>query len=99
MSVLADEQLPREEDLESRQGSLYPVGRALRHTFDADNHDSLGTDLTGLMLELTRIDNEGAPGRGALPPAPAPGAPTAPANEAEAPPPSGWRSLLRRLMS
>ena len=55
--------------MESRQGAgLYPVGRALRATFDAENHDSLGTDLTGLMLELARIDPD-APAKVRVPPA------------------------------
>lgn len=48
---------------------LDPIGQALRATFDAENHDSLGRDLTGLMLELARIE---AP---APPPAPAAAAP------------------------
>ena len=43
--------------MESRQAAaLYPVGRVLRATYDAENHDSLGTDITGLMLELAHID-------------------------------------------
>ncbi len=35
---------------------LDPIGAALRATYDADNHDSLGSDLTGLMLELTHVN-------------------------------------------
>ena len=51
-----------EEELKQRQGAaLYPLGRALRATYDADNHDTLGSDVTGLMLELTRLPYE--PGR------------------------------------
>ena len=47
----------REEELAARQDPrLYPVGRVLRDTFDAENHDSLGTDVTGLMLDLARIE-------------------------------------------
>ena len=34
-----------------------PIGAALRATYDAENHDSLGRDLTGLMLALARIDD------------------------------------------
>lgn len=46
-----------DDDPEGRQDAgLYPVGRVLRESYDADNHDSLGQDLTGLMLELARID-------------------------------------------
>lgn len=32
------------------------VGLVLRETYGADNHDSLGNDLTGLMLELARVE-------------------------------------------
>lgn len=47
----------RERTLEERQAAgLYPIGRALRATYDAENHDSLGQDLTGLMLALARVD-------------------------------------------
>lgn len=54
-----DDAYEAEEELKLRQGAaLYPLGRALRTTFDADNPDSLGGDVTGLMLELTRIPFE-----------------------------------------
>lgn len=92
---MADEEVPKENELESRQGNLYPVGRALRRTFDAENHDSLGTDLTGLMLELARIDPEAAKlTRGALPvPAVTPLAMPAP----PVPSASWWSRLMDRL--
>ncbi|MCB8828466.1 hypothetical protein LJD47_25980, partial [Escherichia coli] len=45
-----------EEALRAAQdGRLYPVGRALRATFDADNHDSLDRDVTGLMIDLSHV--------------------------------------------
>ena len=72
----------REEELANRQTSgLYPIGRALRSTFDAENHDSLGRDLTALMMQLATIE-----------PPPPPAAPL-PATTPAAPPPS----LLKRL--
>ncbi|MBI0476091.1 hypothetical protein D9601_12090 [Sphingomonas sp. MA1305] len=47
---------PGEDGLAARQDAkLYPVGRALRTTFDADNHDTLSRDVTALMLDLARI--------------------------------------------
>ena len=46
-----------EDELAVRQdGRLYPVGRALRATFHADNHDTLGKDVTGLMIDLSHVD-------------------------------------------
>jgi hypothetical protein len=48
-----------DDSLKQRQGAaLYPVGRTLRSTFDAENHDSLGADVTALMLSLSRIPYE-----------------------------------------
>ncbi|MEH3158219.1 MAG: hypothetical protein PGN08_04360 [Sphingomonas taxi] len=48
-----------EAELEERQDAkLYPVGRALRATYDADNHASLSDDVTGLMLDLARVPFE-----------------------------------------
>lgn len=45
-----------EEGMRARQdGRVYPVGRALRATFDADNHDTLGPALTGLMIDLAKV--------------------------------------------
>ena len=50
-----------EAELENRQDAkLYPVGRVLRATYDADNHDTLGRDVTGLMLDLSRVSTETA---------------------------------------
>ena len=94
VSVLADKEIPHEHELEDRQGRLYPVGRALRRTFDADNHETLGAELTGLMLELARIDPD-APGlrRGVLPPS-APALSPEPADR----PSSWWRNAVRRLL-
>jgi hypothetical protein len=105
---LADEEFPREDELESRQGAaLYPVGRVLRTTYDAENHDSLGNDLTGLMLELAHIDPHAEPmHRQAVPVVP----PSQPAIAAPAPPMiapvldshgavSWWRIALGRLLA
>lgn len=41
--------------------SLDPIGEALRATYDAENHDTLGGDLTGLMLALARVDDPAPP--------------------------------------
>ena len=46
----------REEWHQERQdGRVYPVGRVLRDAYRADNHDSLGSDVTGLMIDLSRV--------------------------------------------
>lgn len=92
---MADERFPDEDELENRQTTgLYPVGRALRTTFDADNHDSLGSDLTGLMLELARIDPD-APAKVRVPAAvaavPVAATVAAPAPVAVRPPTPWWR--------
>ena len=83
--------------MESRQAAaLYPVGRALRQTFDADNHGTLGTDLTGLMLELARIDPDARPlPKAPLSPAVAP-LPVAAAEPEERAP--WWRAVVGRLL-
>ena len=48
-----------EEGLEHCQSpALYPLGRALRTTFHADNHESLSADVTALMLDLSRVPFE-----------------------------------------
>ena len=48
-----------EQALQHRQGAkLYPVGQALRATFDADNHATLSKDVTGLMLDLAHVPFE-----------------------------------------
>ena len=63
-----------EDDLETRlNAGLDPIGQALRATYPSDNHDSLGKDLTGLMLHLAQVDEPGQPSRAsALQPQPAP---------------------------
>lgn len=54
-----DEERAVEDELMRRQdGRLYPVGQVLRATYDAENHDSLGNDVTGLMLDLSRVPYE-----------------------------------------
>lgn len=48
-----------DERLKQRQGAvLYPVGRTLRSTYDADNHETLSADVTALMLALARVPYE-----------------------------------------
>lgn len=93
---MAEDEFPREDELESRQApGLYPVGRVLRQTYGADNHASLGTDLTGLMLELARIDPDGKPvPRGAPPPVAAPPPSAPPATRAP-----WWRAVIGRLLA
>jgi len=59
----------KEEELAARQGPrVYPLGRALRETYDADNHDSLDPVVTGLMIDLSHVDPAAV--RRAPPPAP-----------------------------
>ena len=49
----------KEEEMAARQDPrLYPLGRALRSTYDAENHDSLDPVVTGLMIDLSHIDPE-----------------------------------------
>lgn len=99
---MGEDEFPREDELEERQdAALYPVGRALRTTFDAENHDSLTTDITGLMLELAHIDPDAQPlPRPALPPLP-----VEPEQAAVAPPESAapalswWRVAWNRLVA
>lgn len=67
-------------EAEDRQASLAPIAHVLRETYDAENHDTLGRDLTGLMLELARVE----------PPPLAPPAPAAP------PPAGWWRRMFGR---
>ncbi|TPG09965.1 hypothetical protein [Sphingomonas oligophenolica] len=51
-----------EDELATRQDPrLFTVGRALRATYDADNHDSLDPVATGLMLDLARVEPPVAP--------------------------------------
>jgi len=70
------------------EGKLYPVAVVLRATFDADNHATLSRDVTGLMLDLSRVPFEPHEFEPLL-------RPLAP------PPPAGWlaraRLALRRL--
>ena len=48
-----------DERLEQRQGAgLYPLGRALRSTYDADNHATLSAEVTALMINLSRVPYE-----------------------------------------
>lgn len=66
---------PGEEGRLRRNAGLDPIGHVLRQTYDAENHDSLGNDLTGLMLHLARVEDAPAPpppARTPPPPAPAP---------------------------
>lgn len=77
----------QERRLAERQADgVYPIGRALRATYRADNHDTLGSDLTGLMLALARVD----PPAAAPQPVAAPVAPLQPA----APRASWWARLF-----
>jgi hypothetical protein len=64
-----------EAELEHRQGgTLYTVGRVLRSTYDAENHHTLGRDVTGLMLDLARVPTDAPvpplPAAAATPPPP-----------------------------
>ena len=67
------EEFAREEQLKLVQDArVYPVGRVLRETFDAENHETLTSDVTGLMINLARVPFEPlAPGV-VTPPSPAP---------------------------
>jgi hypothetical protein len=48
-----------EDVLQGRQDAkLFPVGQALRATYDADNHATLSQDVTKLMLDLARVPFE-----------------------------------------
>ena len=46
-----------------------PLGRALRETYDAENHDTLGNDVTGLMIDLSKVpyDPQAVPPASATP--------------------------------
>lgn len=89
-----DDQAGREEDeLAARQdGRLYPLGRVLRATYDADNHNTLGTDVTGLMLDLARVPYERDEK-----PAARDGVGAAPQQSARGPSP-GWFERVRGLL-
>lgn len=71
------EGVEREADPGNRQTTgLHSIGHALRSTYDAENHDSLGQEITGLMLHLARVDDAPAPAQ--------------PAVAETAPPPRSW---------
>lgn len=54
-----DEQFAQEERLKLMQDvRLYPLGRVLRDTFDAENHETLGKDVARLMIDLSRVPYE-----------------------------------------
>ena len=70
------EEFAREERLKLEQDArVYPVGRVLRETFDAENHESLTNDVTGLMINLARVPFE-PPAPGAVLPSPPPAPPS-----------------------
>jgi hypothetical protein len=72
---------------------VYPVGRVLRDTFDADNHDTLGSDVAGLMINLSRVPFEPGVDRGNRAAAPSP-----PTQKVSAPPkPVDRKGVFRRL--
>lgn len=53
------EENAQEERLKLMQdGRVYPVGQVLRATYDAENHETLGNDVTHLMLNLARVPYE-----------------------------------------
>ncbi len=65
----------REEWLQDYQGGrAYPLGRALRETYDADNHATLDSDVTGLMIDLSKVPYEPAAIRAPEPAVPPPAA-------------------------
>lgn len=60
-----------DDRLEQLQGGpLYPLGKALRSTYDADNHATLSAEVTALMINLSRVPYE--PCAAVLPVEPAP---------------------------
>lgn len=76
-----------EDELAMRQGAaLYSIGRALRATYDADNHDTLPRDATGLMLDLSHVPFEPQAGREAVQP------------EAAAPVRRGWLDRVKGIL-
>lgn len=72
---MAEVDKPDGEAGQRRTAGLDPIGDALRRTYDAENHDSLGKDLTGLMLQLAMVDDAPRP---ASPPLKADGPTAAP---------------------
>jgi hypothetical protein len=83
-----------EQDLEIRQGAtLFPVGQALRATYGADNHATLGKQVTALMLQLAQVPfepHELQP----IAPAPAPASAPTPAPPARI----GWLARMRSAL-
>ncbi len=50
---------PEDETLKHRQGgAIYPLGKVLRSTYDADNHETLSAEVTALMINLSRVPYE-----------------------------------------
>lgn len=47
---------PEDEFAARQDPRLYPVGRFLRATYHADNHETLDPVTTRLMLDLARIE-------------------------------------------
>lgn len=88
-AIMVDED--RENQLQAHQdGRVYPLGRALRSTYDADNHDTLGTDVTGLMIDLSKVPYDDSD-VGFMPRAPQPDAALPPSLP---PPPRSWVARL-----
>ena len=54
------DEVERDDRSRGLDGPLDPVARVLRSAFDADNHDTLGSDLTGLMIDLSRVPFDAA---------------------------------------
>ena len=94
------EDFNHEEELKVRQGaSVYPIGRALRSTFDAENHHSLRSDITGLMLRLSHITID--PNEPAVPGTQRLHVPAQAHRPGEGAPPAGpglWGRLTSRLL-
>ena len=54
------DEVERDDRPRGLDGQLDPVARVLRSAFDANNHDTLGSDLTGLMIDLSRVPFDAA---------------------------------------
>lgn len=55
VNAVVDE-VDRDKGIDDGQdANVHPIGRALRSTFGTDNHDTLGSELTGLMIDLSRV--------------------------------------------
>jgi hypothetical protein len=57
---MAEVEKPDGQQGQRRAAGLDPIGHVLRQTYDAENHDSLGNDLTGLMLQLAVVNDDPA---------------------------------------